>query len=402
MLLVPLLLALLTAETPPDAVDQPFAERIDACQERLDSAEHEDAVGKLRTIVSEIDTALHQTPNDAPLHFELGRARWLLDENESAVAAFDRAIALAPERPHFHAMKGHVLAEMGKGAEAEAAWAAACKLAPKAPDYWERLGDVRRGLKKFAGAIEAYDHSLGLDAKQPAVIYSKGVAQLGKGEDDAAIRSFQAVLELDPRSVNAHYNIGQTRQNRGEFDKALASFEAVIELSPDDWPAVSKAVQLCEALGKPERRDQSRERLMKLHADGKVDKNLYCRDQFKVGDRKAFALEYFKLEGGRAVRYSFHVYEPGGEKLAYKVSLGSYDYLTEFMIASGKIKPGERGWHLDRYFPDDRHETFGIYYKEPSYDVIKKRVVAIVEGRLEPVSSMTPAKDGGAEIELDP
>ena len=72
------------------------------------------------------------------------------------------------------------------------------------------------------------------------------------------------------------------------------------------------------------------------------------------------------------------VFKKGASKIAYTISLGSYDATNEFAHASGAVPKGIRQFHLDGYY-DWGHATYGFFAGEPAYDDIRKRVVAIVE-----------------------
>lgn len=56
-----------------------------------------------------------------------------------------------------------------------------------------------------------------------------------------------------------------------------------------------------------------------------------------------------------------------------------------------KPKEGERLFHLDGYFKNGGHATYGMYFPEPTYDETRAFVVKILEGKDKPVSSSMPA-----------
>lgn len=121
------------------------------------------------------------------------------------------------------------------------------------------------------------------------------------------------------------------------------------------------------------------------------DEPFFCREQFKVGQRKVMVLEFFELSGARAVRYRFYVLKEG-ESPGYLISLGSYASTNAIMQELGDVAQGERGFHLDGYYDGGvRHATFGFYNSEPSYAKVRESVVGIVEGKVAPASQSGPA-----------
>ena len=163
-------------------------------------------------------------------------------------------------------------------------------------------------------------------------------------------------------------------------------------------------IQEYQALGKTKERNAQRDALLALRKKGKIEsldqKELYCRDQFSVGTNRVMTLEYFDLKGDRAVRYSFMVLDATGKKNMFKISLGSYDYMTKFLRAKGDLKKNERSFHLDGYFPDGEHRTYGFFTGEPEYDSVRVMVIEILEGKRKKISGMKPTAEG-ADIHLD-
>ena len=100
--------------------------------------------------------------------------------------------------------------------------------------------------------------------------------------------------------------------------------------------------------------------------------------------------EHFELKGERALRYAFEIIDPEKGKSKYRISLGSYEPTTQFARETGQIGKNERMYHLDGYYPDGVHATFGFFTKEPSYEDTRKSVIAILQGKKQPTSSSKP------------
>src|SRR5262249_18386801 len=161
----------------------------------------------------------------------------------------------------------------------------------------------------------------------------------------------------------------------GKHAESLEQFSAAAKLEPDDDRIAAKVVQCCQALGRRKERDKARGRLFKLHEQGKTERELYCRDQFKASKYDVMALEYFELKGERAVRCSFQVTPHGKDKPAYRISLGSYELTNAIAHEQGTLPKDQRCFHLDRYFPSGKHETFAFYKGEPKYDDVRATVI---------------------------
>lgn len=336
---------------------------------------------QLTQLEKELSRAVKKQPKQAKGHFLLGRALFFLSRDDQALAAFERAIRLDPKRAPYHFMKGVILRYKRDRPGAIAALKQALALAPKNSRYWYELGDVHYNAGDNAEAQRCFERAIRLDKKNAKALFKAGVILAGQKKQAAALAYWRRAVKADPSYLSAHYNLGQAAQLAGQHREALKHFGAVVRLQPQDWRALSKLVQLHQALGQRRQRDAARAKIFALRKAGKNRGLLrapsYCRDQFAVGKAHIFAYESFALVGPRAKRYAFRVKAPAG---AYEISLGSYDQTTAIARETGSIKGKQRLFHLDGYYPGGRHRTFGMFKKEPSYEAVKKRVIAIVKG----------------------
>ncbi|RJS26061.1 hypothetical protein DRW03_06270 [Corallococcus sp. H22C18031201] len=197
-----------------------------------------------------------------------------------------------------------------------------------------------------------------------------------------------------PKNETMQDNIGQAYQNKGDHPNALRHFQAASQLMPDDWRTLAKLVQEHAALNQPVERDAARARLMKLHADGKVESAFFVREQFQVGEAKVMVAENFKFEGARAVRYTFYVTKPGADGAApdSRMSLGSYEF-TQPAKAANPSASAERIFHFDFYEGNSRHLTYAFFDGEPSYEVARKLAVAVLRDEVKPISGTTVQRE---------
>lgn len=186
------------------------------------------------------------------------------------------------------------------------------------------------------------------------------------------------------------YNLAQKAQNEGRHKESLKGFKTVVENFPTDFQAKEKVIQELSALNMLKERDLQIKNLynFKSSLSGKKQNNriFFTREQFSIGNEKLIVHEYFKLVGKRAVKFSFLVLTESGDKIKYKLSLGSYNSTTEISRELGEIGKNERLYHLDGYYPG-KHSTFGFFKGEPKYNLIKNNVIKIITGSIKPVSS---------------
>jgi tetratricopeptide (TPR) repeat protein len=376
-LLVAWVLAVLLVPSyaPAAAADDTLADverQLDRVDDLFDSGSDELASSMLDTAVETLEAAAKRDPKSAKAQALLARAYAGRGDAELADAASTRAAELEPANAEYQFLHGLALARAEKPEAALAAFRRATELDP--------------GHAKSALMV--------------------GVVSADAGDEDAALEWFVKAATIDPKYATAHGNVGQIYQNRGKSADALAAFQKAVEAAPEDWRFRAKLVQLYQALGKTEERDHERAVIRDLWDEDKVDQPHFCREQFEVAGKKVQAYEHFELAGDRPVRYAFLVLKPDGQRPDFKITLGSYEMTTRIARERGTIGKDERMFHLDGYYADGSHRTFGMFRKEPSYEETRVRVVEVLKGKLKAKSSSTPGREGGidvkVEVEADP
>lgn len=391
---------LLVGSTPVRGDETP-TELIDAGRKLLGTEREKEGVKLLEKAVSLLGEQIKREPKRDDLRFELGQAHFYLEHDEAAIAAFNEAIKLNADNASAHFFKGVILRQQKKLDEALPELEKAKTLDPKDADCWYEWGDALLGKGDKPQAKAALEEAVRLDPKHASALYSMAVLDAEDGRIEAGLEKCLKVIELEPSCTNAHYNAGQACQTLGRHAESLKHFRAAAKLDPNDARTAAKVVQCYQALNRPKQRDRARERVLKLHQEGKCEQAFYCRDQFSVGELRVLAFEYFKLEGERAVRYSFQVGSGDSKSPLYRISLGSYESTNAFAHDRGTVAAGERLFHLDRYYPSDAHETFAFFKGEPTYDKAREMVESILKGEVKPTSSTTPTSQGST-ITIDP
>lgn len=207
-----------------------------------------------------------------------------------------------------------------------------------------------------------------------------------------ALTSYKIALAIVPNDPALLFNAGLAAFSSKDHATAAELWKRLKGIEPEDWHVRAKLIQAYQALNLMTERDAERRELFDMWQSGKsaeLKKQFeYCRDQFEVKDKRVMAFEHFELKGGRALRYVFSILNEKQDGEAFRISLGSYDLTNAVWRESTKPppKPGERLFHLDGYFKWG-HATYGFYAPEPSYDQVRARVIQILEGKVDPVSS---------------
>jgi tetratricopeptide (TPR) repeat protein len=315
-----------------------------------DAPQREQGRKLLREVREELETAATANPKDAATLLNLANARFYMNEDDKALKAIDRAIALEPKKASLSYRKGDMLMQM----------------------------------ERYQEAVTAFGQAAALDPADAKPVLMAGVAFTSMGKDAESLELFRKATQIKPDYVLAWANIGQIRQNQEKPAEALDAFRTAWKFQKDDYKLLSKIIQCEQAMGQIKERDADRVLLFKMHKQGVVAAQLYCREQFKVNQMKVMVMEFFELEGEWAVRYAFHVLDDKGNSTR-RISLGSYDMTTQIARQLGEVGKDERIFHLDGY-TTGRHTTFGMFKKEPTYEETREMVVKVLTDKMKPLS----------------
>lgn len=201
--------------------------------------------------------------------------------------------------------------------------------------------------------------------------------------------------DVAKQRTNLTANLGQFYQNAGNARASLWWWQKTVELNDADWRAWAKIVQCCQTLGDFSLRDQVRKRVIQLYEAGKVDQQVFCVDQFTVGNDRVMALQYFKPTNENIkVTYSFNVMSKDG-KPRLRYTLAELPIDTELARASKKIGQNEHVYSLDRYDLPHHQSLVSMFYgeKPTEYDLVKKAVLSDIPK----VHAIAPAPTTGDE-----
>ena len=238
--------------------------------------------------------------------------------------------------------------------------------------------------------------------------FQAGNALMEKRDYAAALQQYRIVLAAQPDEPSSLWNAGSAAFFTGDFQAAATYFDRLQKQEPKDGALLAKRIQTAQELGDLKTRDALRAQIFALRksgadASGYTAGPSYCRDQFFVGKDQILAFEYWELKPlagdknkpylGRV--YEFYVVAPDAEKPEIRIECGWSQLDAN---ADGTFAPARElnGFYYDAYYQSGPWErrTYGLKPDEPTYEQAKAQVIAIIEGRAEPVSGKKRGEDG--------
>ena len=196
-------------------------------------------------------------PNNAEVHYNIGKALRLMEKNDDAEAAYRRAIELKPA--HILALSDYadLLRETGRNEQAIPIYQAALLLDDGHAQTYNSLGMALQSMGKLDLAIEAYTKMLARQPNSPVAHNNIGSIQQIQGQLEEAMQSFERALEIDTRYVGAHYNMGICLMNLGRLDESLESTARALQIDSNHLQAHTNMSAVLFGLG---RNDEAIER----------------------------------------------------------------------------------------------------------------------------------------------
>lgn len=335
-----------------------------------------------------------KTPESAAAQYELGLAAFELQDDFAAAVATDKALKLKTDFAEAHLLRAKLYGYAKDFPQAQKHLDKAIELKPDFVDAWYWRGCALEETKKKKDALADYLKTLALKEDHAEAHYKAARLILDEGNKAEGLKHFKRAAELRPEWANAQLNTGICLQNMRKFEESLPYIERALKLEPEAYDIHHRRVQVMSGLGDTKRVEEAIASLRKVRDALPKDKqpSLFVRERFECGEYRVIVANYYELKGERAVRYSFNVQKANENENQFRISLGSYDETNEFAQSLGQLKPGQRRYHLDGYYPRGEHRTFGFYNGEPAYGDIKKEVIEIIEGKRGAMSSSKPGE----------
>jgi hypothetical protein len=189
--------------------------------------------------------------------------------------------------------------------------------------------------------------------------------------------------------------------NTGDRSFALDSLKPLEAADANDWQAAGLLARVYAETGQKQQRDAEIAHLVDLHQRavspqiGKLQQFLLERIPIANGSIRI----WYSLEPwGNYKTYIYsRVYDQTGQQV-FRVSLESGDFDQPLFAKQHPdwAAKGMRLFSLDGYGQPQKtpnggatftHMTFGFFDGQPSYDIVRERIIQIAEGRVKPMST---------------
>jgi tetratricopeptide (TPR) repeat protein len=144
-----------------------------------------------------------------------------------ALADFDRAIALKPEIALFYHARGRTHRNIGNFAAAIADYDLVIELQPQLASIYVDRAEIHHLSGDCQQALADCDRAIGLNSRLSAAYFQRGITQAELGSLDAALADYTEVIALDRHHLGAYIQRSWIYFRRGDYLRAIADCELV-------------------------------------------------------------------------------------------------------------------------------------------------------------------------------
>lgn len=166
---------------------------------------------RLSLVIERLHHLLSDAPNDADVHFRLGKALMADGRSGEALAELRTAYGLRPDLSDAHDYAGRVLLGAGDLVGATEEFERAVTLDAHSPEPRNNLGLARLRAQNWSGAAECFRAALRLNPDDAVAHLNLGIAVLKLGDPAAAKGEFLTALRLDPELSLARTGLAEAQ-----------------------------------------------------------------------------------------------------------------------------------------------------------------------------------------------
>lgn len=194
--------------------------------------------GDKKQAVRWFDWAIAADTTDADRYFTRGRVRREMEDNDGALADFQRAIELDPKNGNMYFFKALSLFATGdhNGSVKNNSLSIEYKTIYLSQAYLNRA-QTYTTLNRNKLAIKDYGNVITLKDENAATAYlERGKLKMGMNDKKGALADFKKLAELKPKDAQLRWDIGRISYEIEEYADAVSYYSRAMEMSKDNAP----------------------------------------------------------------------------------------------------------------------------------------------------------------------
>jgi tetratricopeptide (TPR) repeat protein len=221
----------------------------------------------------------------------------------------------------------------------------------------------------------------------------RAVALSKTGDLAGGLALCETILAHNPNHENALLWAAELNFYMNNLDVARGRIERLVKVAGNYLVAWELMVQITQAQGDLERRDEAIKRL-KLAISTALDptirlKSDFIRDRIPLANGAVQAVDYFARGGSDFTRYQFAYGDPRLDP-EHGLLLRTDQDTTQNWSETALLPQEKQLFHLDMVDPTpsggQKVAIYAYYVGEPDYDTVRAKVLEILRGTAQPVA----------------
>lgn len=242
-------------------------------------------VERLDDTMRMLDVMEKRFPDDPRLDLNRGRVYSVQNKFDLALDAFRRSAAKHPENALVHFELGKLFYQRNELQGAKSSLLEAVRIEKNNPQYLQKLGAVLLASNNVDEALTYLERAAAIEPDSVEINYSLSQAWRQKGERQKASQLLDKSLELKRREEKTEQlerilARGERLLDEGKDEEARTSFEEVVQADPSNWTAHGYLAEMFLDAGEPQRAWPHLARMEDLDRESVVGKYLMARYWF--------------------------------------------------------------------------------------------------------------------------
>lgn len=259
--------------------------------------------------------------------------------------------------------------------------------------FYTEAANIYRDKDNIDTAIEYYKKGIKANYPSEQAYFMLADVYDYTGKHAEALKIFYDAKDHVKRDQELYatilYNIGTMEMDAKNYRNAIVAYNELVVYFPDDYLTYTRLIQCCYALGDYEIGNSYKEVLFDAYANGLLTdgefSEMFCIDNFTVGDKSISAYEYFQVAGDA---------DSGKETQIYVFYVVNAKGIIEAEIKYSLMNDAaDKTPYVLTVFRADKGETVKVEFeKDLAYPTLKDYISAGVSGNYLFSSKLNPSK----------
>lgn len=234
--------------------------------EAASKAAYKSAIGECEKLLAQLDA---KNPTHAQVRaaaiFSRGVAERLQGEYVPAIKSFTEALELNPEMGDAYFRRGICFHKLNEDQMAVADFERAAHIPPyDDPRYNLWAGLTHAKLGEYHKALRAYGDAIAASDRYTPAYYNRGLTYMMLGDYEKAVADFNESIRLSPSKAEYYFKRGVALQKMRDYKKASESFATAIEFDNKHAAAYRLMAEVLTAQGQNELATQYKQKADQL------------------------------------------------------------------------------------------------------------------------------------------